>query len=372
MASGAAEAGTEVVDAVAAQEATPQVAQLQELLADRDLGAYIVPTADAHNSEYVSARDMRRVFISGFTGSAGTAVILAEPDAAGYSAYLWADSRYWVQAAAELPTGWGLVKQGSGDDSDRSIEQFLQDSLPAGAKVGVDPLTVTYVLGTQWEKALAESEIALSPVEENLVDAVWGEAQPPPPDGEIAVQPLEAAGAATAEKLATVREALGEAGANATVVTALDEIMYPQPPDPLPDLPALPVGRRKSSLNDAAVLRWLFNIRGNPADIDFNPVIMSYAVLTAEPPTATLWVSPDKMDDAALAHLSELAELRPYDGAVPDIAECVKGAVGAAGEGGIKVLLDRVSCNLAIHTLLSVRSHPCPLPPSTDRSQERT
>ena len=64
------------------------------------------------------------------------------------------------------------------------------------------------------------------------------------------------------------------------------------------------------------------------------------------------------MDDVALAHLSELAELRPYDGAVPDIAECVKGAVGAAGEGGIKVLLDRVSCNLAIHTLLSVRSHP--------------
>ena len=104
-----------------------------------------------------------------------------------------------------------------------------------------------------------------APHSNNLVDEVWGEDRPPLPDGEIAVQPMDVSGAAAAEKLTQIRERLTEAGADATVVTALDEIM------------------------------WLFNIRGNPADIDFNPVIMSYALVTVEPPTATLWVSADKV-----------------------------------------------------------------------------
>ena len=95
-----------------------------------------------------------------------------------------------------------------------------------------------------------------APHSNNLVDEVWGEDRPPLPDGEIAVQPMDVSGAAAAEKLTQIRERLTEAGADATVVTALDEIM------------------------------WLFNIRGNPADIDFNPVIMSYALVTVEPPTA--------------------------------------------------------------------------------------
>lgn len=104
---------------------------------------YIVPTGDAHNSEYVSARDMRRVFISGFTGSAGTAVVLAQPDASGYHAHVWVDSRYWVQVDAERQSGWGVVKQGSGEEGDMSIQAFLTQALPEGATVGVDPLTAT-------------------------------------------------------------------------------------------------------------------------------------------------------------------------------------------------------------------------------------
>lgn len=141
------------------------------------------------------------------------------------------------------------------------------------------------------------------------------------PDGTVAIQPLEVSGAAAAEKLETVRRKLTDKGANATVVTALDEIM------------------------------WLFNIRGAPADIDYNPVIMSYAVVTVEPPTATLWVDPQKLDDAVLSHLSGLAELNPYTGAVPEIAQLLT-TMGAEDEP-ITVLLDKVSCNLAVHTLLT-------------------
>jgi Xaa-Pro aminopeptidase len=323
----AVETATEASTATEEQP-TERVAALQALLQERGLAAYIVPTADAHNSEYVAASDMRRVFISGFTGSAGTAVVLASPDATGRSAYVWVDSRYWVQVEAERQSGWGVVKQGSGEELDLPIDAFLKQALPAGSAVGVDPLTATYVLGGQWAASLEEADLVLSPVSDNLVDAVWADARPPLPSGEIAVQPLEVAGAAASEKLDTVRERLTEAGANATVVTALDEIM------------------------------WLFNIRGNPADIDFNPVIMSYAVVTVDPPTATLWVEPDKMDDAAFTHLTALAELRPYDGAVPDLAgllgeKAAQGGDANDEEACVRVLLDKISCNLAIHTLLS-------------------
>lgn len=138
---------TEVLDqaapAVSTEEATPQVAALQKLLAAHDLDAYIIPTGDAHNSEYVSARDMRRVFISGFTGSAGTAVVLAQPHTSGYHAYVWVDSRYWVQVDTERQSGWAVVKQGSGEGLDMSIQEFLAQALPEGAQVGVDPLTAT-------------------------------------------------------------------------------------------------------------------------------------------------------------------------------------------------------------------------------------
>lgn len=142
-------AAVEVADQLAtATTPTPAVAALQELLQERGLAAYIVPTADAHNSEYVADVDKRRVYISGFTGSAGTAVVLAEPDADGRSAYLWADSRYWLQAEHQLAGSWGLIKAGGsgGPTETPAIEQFLADLLAPGEKVGVDPLTLTYHL----------------------------------------------------------------------------------------------------------------------------------------------------------------------------------------------------------------------------------
>jgi Xaa-Pro aminopeptidase len=340
---------------------TPAVSALQELLCAHGLAAYIVPTADAHNSEYVADVFKRRVFISGFTGSAGTAVVLADADDAGHSAYLWTDSRYWIQAEQQLreqaePGGgagcWGLIKAGGsgGPTAAPTIEEFLAKQLAPGSKVGVDPLTLTYVQGRQYRRALEEAQVSLVSLPSNLVDEVWGaatasspprpgrflEVMPSPPRGGAVVQPVERAGLGVAEKLVAVRDALAERGASATVVTALDEVM------------------------------WLFNIRGSPGDVEFNPVLLSYALVTVEPPTAALWIDINKLTPKVAAHLSAAGvACHEYDAAVDggvagegvhgssSIVGALCAAATAQDQGqGQRVLLDTVTCNLAIYERL--------------------
>lgn len=203
--------------------------------------AYIVPSADAHGSEYIAACDARRAFISGFDGSEGTAVITMK-DAA-----LWTDGRYFLQAEKQLDNNWILMKDAIPGTPTQG--EWLSKKLPSGSRVGVDPFVISY---ERWKPLAAQLESAghmLVPISDNLVDQVWDN-RPPPPTNPVVPLDIKYAGKTWKEKINEVRQEMANKGAVALVVTALDEIA------------------------------WLFNLRGS--DIDFNPVFFAYGVITVD------------------------------------------------------------------------------------------
>lgn len=233
------------------------------------ISGYIIPHDDAHLSEYISSSDARLEFISGFTGSAGTAIVTEDQGA------LWTDGRYYKQAENELIAHaaehghqqWTLMKEGLPETLEP--HQWLSKVLPAKGKVGVDPLLISY---TGWERLAQKLEGAghkLVPIIHNLIDQVWEE-KPSPPGTAVEVLPLSLAGRSWQEKLADVRSDLKAKNAQALVVTALDEIA------------------------------WLFNLRGS--DIEFNPVFFAYAVVTSK--SAHLFVHEDKITVSLEKHLT--------------------------------------------------------------------
>lgn len=203
--------------------------------------AYIIPSCDAHQSEYIAACDNRRSFVSGFDGSSGTAVITHE-DAA-----LWTDGRYYLQAEKQLDSNWSLMKEGLPEVPTQS--EWLSKTLPQGSRVGVDPFLMSYDIWKKLSKGLASSGHTLVPVDKNLVDLVWDE-KPPPPSSPIVPLGVRYTGEPWQEKIESVRKEMSKKNAQALVITALDETAY------------------------------LFNLRGS--DIEFNPVFFAYTVLTQQ------------------------------------------------------------------------------------------
>ncbi len=240
-----------------------RVEQLRTELKKQELSAYLIPSEDPHQSEYPPACWLRRSAISGFTGSAGEAVI-TEEDAA-----LWTDSRYFLQAASQLEgSGFNLMKMGL--PGTPSIREWLRDNLKQGDRVGVDPRVMTHLRFISLANYLNRFGIQLVEVQENLVDRVWDN-QPVLPTGSAVEHPLQWAGRSVRKKLTDVRQQLDGAGADAHVLSALDSIA------------------------------WLFNIRGS--DVEFNPVVVSYALV--EQDRAVLYVNPDKIGAELGARLKE-------------------------------------------------------------------
>lgn len=248
-----------------------RVAVLRSEMVRRELAAYVVPSADPHQSEYVPPTWQRRAWISGFSGSAGTAVITHD------SARLWTDSRYWLQAERQLDGScFELVRQGHPDTP--TLGGWLASVLGEGDAVGVDPRVLTLETWRDWKRAFERTGAVLVGVAENLVDAVWAERAPLPS------APMQALGTAFAgrgldEKLADLRAALEKEGCDAHVITALDSIA------------------------------WLFNVRGR--DIDCNPLAISYAVVGRE--EARLFVDREKVTGDVAAHLGRAVEVEPYE-----------------------------------------------------------
>ncbi|KAI8520449.1 Xaa-Pro aminopeptidase 2 [Branchiostoma belcheri] len=163
--------------------------------------AYIIPAGDAHLSEYISTRDKRREFISGFTGSAGTAVVTN--DASGGKAALWTDSRYFLQGEQELDCNWILMKQAEEDVP--TIEEWLVSELNPGGRVGVDPQLVSIKLWEALEETLRDARIRLFGVPQNLVDDLW-EDRPGPSQAPLITLGLEYTDAP--QQITTTSEAL--------------------------------------------------------------------------------------------------------------------------------------------------------------------
>ncbi|KAK2080907.1 hypothetical protein QBZ16_000761 [Prototheca wickerhamii] len=274
--------------------------QLRELLRTADGGnpvsAFIIPTEDAHMGEYPPDCDARRVFITGFTGSAGTAVV-TDTEAA-----CWTDGRYFLQAADQLEEGWTLMKHGTPECPE--IEDWLVSKLPAGAAVGFDPWVHT-VSGSEKLRGVLEREgLRLVPLASNPVDEVWGAARPAAPSGAVRLHALEWAGKAATEKLAELRAEMAKRGASALLVTALDEVA------------------------------WLLNIRG--ADVDHNPVVLAYVLVEKE--AATLFVDELKVGPEAAAALAAAGRVRSA------LARAATEAVAA----GTRVWLDPGKVNAAL------------------------
>jgi len=236
-----------------------KLSALRVLMAENDLDAYLVLSEDAHNSEYVSPCDERRSYLTGFSGSAGVALVTAK------SAFLYTDSRYYLQAARQLPTGptgdlWVLKKQ---DPGMKLVDEDIFDLL-SSKKVGVDPAVFPHTRAKQWKKQWAEKSEALLrsdpgnksllppvlvPVLSNLVDSIWP-TRPAVPCNPISLHSLSLAGSSSASKLSKTRAAMRKASSTVLVLTALDQI------------------------------GWLFNLRGS--DILCNPVFFSYSLVTLD------------------------------------------------------------------------------------------
>ncbi|OXJ18656.1 aminopeptidase P family protein [Burkholderia sp. HI2500] len=262
-----------------------RLALLRGAMAREDLAAYLVPSADPHLSEYLPERWQARRWLSGFTGSVGTLVVTA--DFAG----LWVDSRYWVQADAELAgTGVQLMKMTGGQQSAPHVD-WLAQNVAAGATVGVDGAVLGVAAARGLTGALNARGIALR-TDLDLLDAIWPE-RPGLPGDAVFEHAAPQADTTRASKLAEVRRAMGAQGAQWHFVSTLDD------------------------------LAWLFNLRG--ADVNFNPVFVAHAMIGAD--RATLFVADGKVSPALAASLAkDGVDVRAYDAARAALASLPDGA----------------------------------------------
>ena len=260
-------------------DGAPRLAALRAAIAAEGLAGYLVPRADAYQGEYVAPHDDRLAWLTGFTGSAGFAVVLA--DRAG----VFIDGRYRVQVRSQIdlasftPVHWPETKPGP----------WLRGALAAGGKVGFDPWLHSHKEIEDLKVSLEDSGISLCPVR-NFIDQIWLD-QPAPPVAPAFAHPLQFAGEDSASKRARLAQGLRDSGARAAVIT-------------LPDS-----------------LCWLLNIRG--ADIARNPVVQGFAILH-DTGHLTLFANPAKFDSALRAELGAEITLRPE----PAFAPALRGLSG--------------------------------------------
>lgn len=248
-----------------------RLAKLRRLMEERHMDAYLIPTSDFHESEYVGEYFKCRRFITGFTGSAGTAVVTAK------EAGLWTDGRYFVQAAKEL-AGSGFALRKMDEEGVPTVEEYLADVMPQGGVLGFDGRVVNSQLGEAIREKLEHKNVIFS-YEEDLVGRIW-EDRP-----EMSMEPVwildeKYAGKPAAEKIAGLRKDMKEARATVHVLTTLDDIV------------------------------WLLNIRGN--DIPFNPVVLSYVAVTEK--DLYLFIHKKTLNGQVREYLEGLkVTVRPYE-----------------------------------------------------------
>ncbi|MCJ2117434.1 aminopeptidase P family protein [Methylobacterium sp. J-001] len=241
-----------------------RIEALRAALRETDLDGFVVPRADEHQSEYVPADAERLTWLTGFTGSAGTAVILME------SAALIVDGRYTLQAPEQVDTRVVTVVP----LSESTSEAWIADNLKRDQVLGYDPWLHTPDGVARLERAAVKAGGSVRAVS-NLVDAVWA-GRPKPPAGAVVLHPEAFAGETVAAKLTRVREALAEGGCDALVIS------------------------------DPHNLAWAFNLRGS--DVGHTPLALGYAILPREG-RARLFLSSPKVDPALRAALAPVAEI---------------------------------------------------------------
>ncbi|KAI1412972.1 aminopeptidase-like protein [Hypoxylon sp. FL1857] len=276
-------------------DTSSRLAKLRQLMSEHKVDVYIIPSEDSHASEYIAPCDARRAFISGFTGSAGCAVVTHD------KAALATDGRYFNQASQQLDDNWLLLKQGLVDVP--TWQEWSADQAAGGKVVGVDPTLLTNGAAKKLSDKIKKSGgKELAAVEVNLVDITWGDDRPPQPNEPIIVLDQKFTGKDAKTKLADLRKELEKKKSLGFVVSMLDEIA------------------------------WLFNLRGN--DIPYNPVFFSYAIVTAD--DATLYVNSSKLSPECQSYLAENGvAIKPYEDIFGDASALRESAAAQkTDEGG--------------------------------------
>ena len=280
-----------------------RVAKLRALMAEKGIDAYVVPTADFHQSEYVGEHFKARKFITGFSGSYGTAVI-AKDDAG-----LWTDGRYFFQATNELE-GSGVRLMKMFVDDTPSVTEYLAENVPEGGKVAFDGRVLAVDEGTEFEEALSPKNITID-YSEDLIDQIW-EDRPPLSDKPAFFLEEKYSGESSAHKLERVREVMKKNGATVHVIASLDDT------------------------------GWLLNIRGD--DIDFFPLLLSYSIVRMD--GVDLYVDDSKLNDQIHEELAKVnVTIHPYN----DIYEDIKKL-----DASETCLIDPMKMNYALY-----KSIPC-------------
>lgn len=255
-----------------------RIARFRAVMQEKGIDLYVVPTADFHESEYAGAYFKVRKFLSGFTGSAGTLIVSQK------EAGLWTDGRYFIQAAAQLE-GTCVTLFRMGEEGVPTTTEYIVENMPENGTLGFDGRVINSAFGNELKEKLADKHVSFH-YTEDLADAVWTD-RPALSCEPAWILDVAYSGKSTADKLAELREAMRTAGADVHVLTSLDDIA------------------------------WLFNIRGN--DIPSNPVVLSYAVVTAD--EAILFIQSGAVTPEVRTALSDCGvTLQEYN----DIYEYVK------------------------------------------------
>ncbi len=275
---------------------------LRDAMQNAGVDFYLIPTADYHNSEYVSDFFKVREYFCGFTGSNGTLVVWR--DGAG----LWTDGRYFIQAEKELE-GTGVELFRMMNEGVPTIEEFLKVKMQNGQTLGFDGMVVSTGIGLGLEKALKEKGIKFL-YDNDIAGSLW-RGRPSLPAGEVRVLPEEITGLSYKEKLAQVMEKAEQCGAEAFFLSKLDDLM------------------------------WLFNIRG--CDVECNPVALAYGYFTKE--ESVLFVQNKALNPEVKSYLSaNNIVIKEY----ADVAEHLR----ALPEGN-KVLVDKRYTSYALYKCLT-------------------
>lgn len=274
-----------------------RLSALRKCMQEKHIDIYIVPTADFHQSEYVGEHFKARAYITGFTGSAGTAVITL------HDAKLWTDGRYFLQAAKQLE-GTGVTLMKMFEPGVPTIEEYLEAELKSGQTLSFDGRVVSVGEGDEYA-SIAKKNGAKIDYQEDLIDAIWTD-RPSLSEEPVWFLKEKYSGESTESKLSRIRKEMADAGCDTHIVSTLDDIC------------------------------WTLNIRGN--DIDFFPLVLSYAIIRKD--SFDLYIDERKLDDKLKSILEKVGvTLHPYNAIYEDVKKLPENAT---------VLIDKSKLNYAI------------------------
>lgn len=283
-------------DSTSPAQGPERIAKLRSELARRGFEGFLVPRADEHQGEYVPKNAERLAWLTGFTGSAGTAIILQN------EAALVVDGRYTIQAAEQVDTSVITPVP----LAQTSVEDWIAAHLPPGTALAYDPWLHTNDNLKRLEQAVARAGGRLAPVDFNPIDVIWVD-RPAAPQAPVRPHPLEYAGEDTASKLERIRAKMAEAKVDAVIVS------------------------------DPHNLAWAFNLRGG--DVGHTPLPLGYAIIPLEG-RASLFFDPAKITNEAGAAIGDWAEFAPISG--------FQGALDALGQAGGKIRIDAATGAVAL------------------------